>query len=116
MNSRQIIHLVHLFVFGTLFLYIGLKKNTIPNWGFNAILALSFIIWGYHFVKLYIKYSAGANPWVNLIHILIVAPILAYIGYCKSETPRFAFEIMIMLGFAVAGYHGLYVLEDWNIV
>ena len=112
MNTRAIIHLVHFFIFGSLFLYIGIKRTEICSWLFPVLLVLGVIIWAYHGYKTYVKYTGGKNPWVNILHILYIAPILVYIGVYKTETPRFVFEMMLMLGFAVAGYHGMYALED----
>jgi hypothetical protein len=36
---------------------------------------------------------------------LIVAPLLAYIGYYGKETPSAAFEALLVLAFAAFGYH-----------
>ena len=116
MDTHGWIHLIHLFIFGTLFLYVGIKRTTICPWMFHVLLALGILVWGYHIFKTYVKYVDGKNPWVNLLHIFAVAPVLTYIGYYKTETPRFVFEILLMLGFAVAGYHGTYMLEDFRII
>jgi hypothetical protein len=54
----------------------------------------------------YAKLKTGnSSLWINLIHILIIAPLLMYIGYYEKETPRFAFEALLMLAFAGVGYH-----------
>jgi hypothetical protein len=53
----------------------------------------------------------GKGYWVNLIHILLVGPLLLYIGYNGEKTPRLYFELLLMLGFAAIGYHGYYMLE-----
>jgi hypothetical protein len=41
-----------------------------------------------------------------------VAPLLIYIGYNKKETPRFAYELMLMGGFAAGGYHLFSVVKQ----
>jgi hypothetical protein len=53
----------------------------------------------------------GKGYWVNLIHILLVGPLLVYIGYNSEKTHRLYFELLLMLGFAAIGYHGYYLLE-----
>jgi hypothetical protein len=88
----------------------------ICSWMFPVLLSLGIIVFGYHLFKTYVKSMENKNPWVNLIHIFAVAPILVYIGYYQTETPRFVFEILLMLGFAVIGYHGTYVLEDLHLI
>jgi hypothetical protein len=49
------------------------------------------------------------NPWINYFHIFIVAPILIIIGLQKDKTPRYYFELLLMLAFAVIGYHSYYI-------
>jgi hypothetical protein len=53
---------------------------------------------------------SGKNPWVNLFHIFVVAPLLIYIGYEKDNTPRQYFEYIFMLAFAAIGYHAYYMV------
>ena len=107
----KMIHLAHVLIFGSLFLYVGIKRTEICSWMFPVLFGLGILIFGYHSFKLYVKYVDGKNPWVNLIHLLLVAPVVTYIGYYGTDTPRYVFEILLMLGFAVIGYHGLYLFE-----
>jgi len=54
----------------------------------------------------YAKLKTGnSSLWINLIHVLMIVPLLMYIGYYGKETPRFAFETLLMLAFAGLGYH-----------
>ena len=48
--------------------------------------------------------------WISLIHILLVGPLLIYIGYNAEKTSRKFFELLLMLGFASIGYHLYYLL------
>ena len=50
--------------------------------------------------------------WINLIHILLIGPLLIYIGYYREDTERMYFELLLMLCFAVFGYHGFYLIQD----
>jgi hypothetical protein len=103
------VHLFHILFVGTLFLYVGIESKNTPAFMYPFLLGLGIFIILYHAYKTYLKYSAGKNPWVNLIHILIVGPLLIYIGYNKQLTPRYAYELLLMLGFAAIGYHGYYL-------
>jgi NADH:ubiquinone oxidoreductase subunit K len=61
---------------------------------------------------LYTKWIKGSSGlWVNLIHILLVAPVLFIIGYYGKATTRAFFEIILLLGFAALGYnvYNLYI-------
>ena len=37
--------------------------------------------------------------------MVLVAPVLFWIGYSKKDTPRQAFEMLLLLGFSALGYH-----------
>jgi hypothetical protein len=41
-----------------------------------------------------------------------VGPLLVYIGYNREDTERMYFELLLMLAFAVIGYHGFYLVQD----
>jgi len=67
---------------------------------------LSIFIFTYHLFRLYTKWIKGsASLWVNLIHILLVAPVLFIIGYYGKATTRAFFEATLLLGFAALGYN-----------
>ena len=108
--KEMYVHLFHILVVGTLFLYVGIKSKNTPPSMYPVLLTTGIVIFFYHAYKVYLKVAAGKNPWVNLFHILIVAPLLIFIGYNKETTPRYAFEFLIMLGFAAIGYHGYYAI------
>ena len=69
------------------------------------ILYLSIIIILYHSYKIYLKLNDKMNPWVNIIHVLLIGPILFYIGKNKELTPNYMYEIMLLLGFSAIGYN-----------
>ena len=108
MNST-FVHLFHIIFVGGLFLYIGIKQKNMPLFMYNIILALGIIILVYHCYKGFNKIVSGKNAWVNLFHVLIVAPLLIYIGYNKHDTPRYFYEFIFMLAFAAIGYHAYYM-------
>ena len=56
---------------------------------------------------------AGKSAWVNYFHVLIVGPLLVYIGYKGLETSRKYFEMLLMLGMAAIGYHGYYLYKQF---
>ena len=115
MGTRAFVHLFHLVIVGSLFLYVGIKRNQIPEWLFSVLLGVGVIIWIYHAIKIYARLSAGQNPWVNFLHFFYIGPILMYIGHSRTDTPRYLYEMLLIFGFASIGYHGLYALEDFGL-
>ena len=105
-TNRIVLSSVHLLLIVPLFLYIGFTRANTPAWLYTALFVIGLVIFLYHAYKLMIGLkNKSSYIWVNAIHIAFIAPLLVYIGYHKKETPRFAYELMIMLGFAAAGYH-----------
>ena len=110
MNSETLVHLFHILIIGSLFLYVGIQRTNIPTFMFPLLLGLGVIVILYHIFKVYTYMKLGKGYWVNLIHILLVGPVLVYIGYNGEKTQRLYFELLLMLGFAAIGYHGYYML------
>jgi Na+-transporting methylmalonyl-CoA/oxaloacetate decarboxylase beta subunit len=115
MNKESLVHLFHILIVGSLFLYVGIKRNTINSILYPILLGLGIIIVLYHIYKTYNYIKQGKGFWVNLIHILLVGPLLIYIGYIGEKTSRLYFELLIMLGFASIGYHGYYLFTPLKI-
>lgn len=110
MNISNLVHLFHIIIVGSLFLYVGINRvNISKNW-FPILFWLGIIIIIYHIYKTYNYIKIGKNFWINLIHIFIVGPILIYIGYYAEKTDRLYFELLLMLGFASIGYHSYYLI------
>lgn len=107
-----IIHLFHILIVGSLFLYVGIEQTKIPSFFYPILLVLGFVIIVYHIYKAFQKIKLGKIPWVNYVHIFLVGPLLIYIGYNNKNTPRFYYELLLMLGFAAIGYHGYYMLIE----
>jgi hypothetical protein len=109
MNPESLVHLFHILIVGSLFLYVGIERTNIPSFMFPLLLGLGVIVILYHMFKVYTYMKQGRGYWVNLIHILLVGPLLVYIGYNGEKTARLYFELLLMLGFAAIGYHGYYM-------
>lgn len=105
--------IIHLIFVVPLFLYVGFKRAETPHWLYLALLSIGVVIIVYHGFKLIVRLkNRSGYSWVNALHILAIAPVLLYIGYHKKETPRFAYELLLMLGFAAAGYHLFSVVKQ----
>ena len=109
MEKITYVHLFHILFVGSLFLYVGIYRTSIPSTMYPVLLGLGLLVIFYHIYKAYNYFKQGKGYWVNLIHILLVGPLLVYIGYNREKTARLYFELLIMLGFAAIGYHGYYL-------
>jgi hypothetical protein len=116
MDSHFMLSLVHLLFVVPLFLGIGYLRSSIPHWLFLVVLVLGIVILIYHSYKLFLRLKIKSNYiWVNAFHVLLVAPLLIYIGYNKKDTPRFAYELLLMMAFAAGGYHLFSLVRELQI-
>jgi len=112
MNKMFYVHLFHIILVGGLFLYVGIRQTKITGRMFPFLTLLGIIIILYHGFKMYKHILAGQSSWVSLIHIILVGPLLIYIGLNGKKTPYYYFEYLLMLGFASIGYHSYYLYVD----
>lgn len=106
MESHTAVHLGHLLILGPFLFALGAGYLTmIPS---IAIAVIGVVIILYHAFRGYTKFAAGGNPWIYLIHALLVGPAL--IAYHFTDG-RYVRELIMMLGFAAFGYHGYYLLQ-----
>ena len=112
MLDHKAIYLFHIFLVAPLFLYIGLARNTVPDVIFSILGFMAAIIFLYHGYQAYKKLSEGKSAWINWIHIFLIVPLLAILARFKKEASRRYFEMLLLLGFASLGYHGLYLIRE----
>jgi len=105
-DYHMVLSLFHLLIIVPFLLFIGFQRASTPQWLYMALLGIGSVVFLYHGIKFIIRYQKQSSyAWVNAIHVFIVAPLLLYIGYHGKETPRFAYELLLMLTFGAAGYH-----------
>ncbi len=107
MSSTHIpINLFHILVVAPFFLYVAIVRGQLVPWIFSVLTGLGIVILVYHGYKTFIKWKAQSpSLWINAIHFFFVAPLLIYIGSKGYDTPRWAFELLALLGFGALGYH-----------
>ena len=108
MTKNQIIQLFHILIVASIFIYIGVVRTDIPEYLFPIILGLGVVVVLYH------AYKTFVNPdraWLYLIHVLLVGPLLIYIGHTGKKTERKFFELLLLLAFATLGYNGFYFIQ-----
>lgn len=106
MNHHIVLSLFHIFVVVPMLLYVAFVRGQMPPWVFPALLGLGGVILIYHMYRLIVKWKAASQSvWVNVIHVLFVAPLLLFIGTQAYDTPRWAYELLVMQAFAALGYH-----------
>lgn len=106
--NQILLQLFHIIFVGGFLFYVGINRSNVKPFIFNILIVLGIIILCYHTYRAFTK----TNPWINMIHIFIIAPLLIYIGYQKEKTLRFVFEILLMLAIVAIGYNGFYLVKE----
>ena len=97
--------LFHLVMVVPLFLFVGYQRSDTPQWVYLSLLSIGVVVTLYHGVRLLQRYGRSVFAWVNALHVLLVGPLLCYIGWYGRDTPRWAYELLLLLGFGAGGYH-----------
>lgn len=104
-DIHMILSLFHLVLVVPLFLFIGYQRSDTPRWVYLSLLSIGAVIMLYHGVRLFQRYGRSTLVWVNALHVLLIGPLLCYMGWYGRDTPRWAYEVILILGFGAGGYH-----------
>jgi hypothetical protein len=106
MDSHALLSIFHLLVIAPFFFYVAIQRSAIPSIIYTIIAGLAIVIFLYHGYKMMARWKSNSPyVWVNAFHFLVVAPLLFFIGYHGRDTPRYGYELLAMMAFAVFGYH-----------
>jgi hypothetical protein len=110
MDTHLLIGLLHLAIIVPFLLYVGFNRAATPEWMYSVLFGTGILIMIFHGYKAAIRIMA-ASPvvWVNLIHALLIGPLILWIGYYAKRTERPAYEMLLIAAFGALGYH-LYTL------
>lgn len=116
-DTHMLLSLFHLAFVVPLFLFVGFQRANTPSWVYVSFVSIGSVIGLYHGVKGVRRWLSGSSSaWVNVLHALLIAPLLVYIGYHGKDAPRSSYEMLLLLGFGAGGYHMFQLvksLEAW---
>jgi len=105
-NFHMILAILHVFIIAPALLAVAFFRSENPLWVYQVLFSTGLVVLLYHGYKAVAKLMTGApGAWINIIHAVLFAPLLIYIGQNQKSTPRPAYELLAMAGFAALGYH-----------
>ena len=106
MDPYLLIGVLHVALIVPFLLWVAFQRAASPDWIYNVLFGTGLLILVYHGVKAVGRFFAkSAMLWVNLIHVLLIAPLLIWIGYHGKKTERPAYDMLIIAAFGAFGYH-----------
>ena len=106
MDKHLIVVLFHLFFVSALFLWVGFNRAATPDWLYNVLFAMGIVVLFYHGFKAISRIGAKSPYlWINLMHVFLIAPLLIWIGFQGKKTDRSFYDMLLLAGFAVFGFH-----------
>lgn len=106
MDAYFLVAIFHVVVIVPLLLWVGFNRAATPEWLYSVLFGLGILVLVYHAYKAVSRLIA-ASPvvWINLIHVLLIAPLLIWIGYYAKRTERPAYDMLLIVAFGAFGYH-----------
>jgi hypothetical protein len=103
------INILHIILIGPILLYIALEKN-IHKHVYDILLALGITLSIYFIYVIYLHKLSSYHVWL-IIHLLIFAPLLIWMGFAKEKTPRIIISLILAIGCAAIGYHSIRLFQ-----
>ncbi len=101
-----ILSLFHLLFLAPLLFFVGYQRAATPKWIYLSLLSMGTLVLGYHTYKFLVRWAQhSSRTWIHALHMLTIGPLLMYIGFHQINTPRFAYELLLILAFGMTGYH-----------
>ena len=92
------IYLTHVLFSAPVFIFIGHNPEIKKDWLSYLIIGLGLVVVLYHLSRLYNSWSLGYINWVNVIHALIIGPLLIYAGWNRNLSYPWN-QIFLILGY-----------------
>ena len=100
----KVTNAIHIFIIGTLLLYIGVQKQNTPRSAYLSLIGLAFAI----FVVVPLP-TLGMSYWhlIHIFHYLVVLPGLLYIAYLgvNKQISNNLYNTIGGIGVVVIAYH-----------
>lgn len=104
------VNALHIFFVGPLLVLIGALKPSNPL-VYYALFVMGLGVMVRFIVKMAKKgFVISSHSLWYVVHVLVFATTLMYVGWKGQHTPRTMFSLLIALGFTAIAYHSVRVL------
>ena len=107
------IYLTHVFFSAPIFIFLGHNPEVKKDWLAKLILGLGVVVILYHLFKFYSAWNLGYVNWVNIIHALVIGPLLIFAGWKRNLSYPWA-QIFLVLGYGAMVNFILKLMSKFN--
>ena len=100
------VNLAHALVTGPCLIYLGVASAA-PDLAYHLALAVAALLecyLAYVLLSGWRSSSTSKRTWLA-VHLVVVIPLLAWVGWKKQAAPRVVRSLLLALGCAAVGYH-----------
>lgn len=106
MNMQLITSILYIAVAVPLLLYVGFQRAATPEWVYNVLYGLGLLVLAYSgYYTIIGLYAKSSSVWLSLVHLVLVAPLLLWVGYACKKTEKPFYELFLIAGFGALGYN-----------
>jgi len=106
------IALLYVLIIAPLLLYIGIAREQVPDPIFKSIALFGIGNLLINSYWLYFNITDGKPAWMNYINLFLVSPLLIVIGLNGKYSNNKYYEMLLMIAFAMFGYHLLSIIRE----
>ena len=114
MYIQNLVSIIHVFIIVPFLLYCVSKGNSM-----SLYIKYALQLFG-AYVILFHGYKILTNPFtfsviriINWFHLLIIGPLLLYIGYTVPNTGAKYYDYLAIIAYAALIYHGYYLAKAY---
>jgi hypothetical protein len=98
----RFVNWLHLLILAPLVFIVGYMGQSTPTYMYWLLGLVAIWTLAYHFAA---WFAPDRRPWIIALHVVIIAPILAFFAYWRDDLPASMFDILIVVAGAAFFYH-----------
>ena len=101
------INLLHVFVIGVIFVYIGYNKEETPYWIYNILYVLAVLIVlliDIRNINVTNLTHLNKRNIIKIVHLVVILPLILYVAYTRTLSPMM-YDSLLWIGVVVILYH-----------
>jgi len=114
MYIQNLVSIIHVFIIVPFLLYCVSKGNSMSVYVKYALLLTGAYVMLFHGYKILTNsLNLSVIRIINWIHLIIIGPLLIYIGYTAPNTRANYFDYLGIIAYAALVYHGYYLVKAY---